>query len=267
MRKVSNLRITITNAMAPKFFVGGNWKCNGTAASIKQLVHELNDQKIDNDVDVVVAPPFLYITQVRETLHEQIAVAAQNSWTNKGGAFTGEISADQLVDVGVKWVIQGHSERRHVIGESNALIGEKSAYCLSKKLGVIACVGEKLEERESGKTTEVCFEQMQAFADKISDWSMVVIAYEPVWAIGTGKVATPQQAQEVHAALRQWLSDKISPEVAANTRIIYGGSANGSNCGDLAKEQDIDGFLVGGAALKAGEFATICNAVSVKKGK
>ncbi|XP_024364559.1 triosephosphate isomerase, chloroplastic-like [Physcomitrium patens] len=248
-----------------RFFVGGNWKCNGSTASIKQLVNELNSASIENDVDVVVAPPFLYIGQVIGSLTDRIEVSAQNCWVGKGGAFTGEISADQLVDVGVKWVIQGHSERRHVIGESNATIGKKSAYALSKGLGVIACVGEKLEEREASRTTAVVFEQLQAYADEISDWSKVVIAYEPVWAIGTGKVATPEQAQEVHAAIRSWLSEKISLEVALATRIIYGGSVNRSNCAELAKKEDIDGFLVGGASLKGPEFVSICNAVTAKK--
>lgn len=248
-----------------KFFVGGNWKCNGTTESIKKLVGELNDGKFEESVEVVVAPPFLYIGQVIGSLTDRIAVSAQNSWVGKGGAFTGEISADQLVDAGVKWVIQGHSERRHVIGESNETIGKKSAYALSKGLGVIACVGEKLEERESNRTTDVVFEQLQAYADAISDWSNVVIAYEPVWAIGTGKVASPEQAQEVHAAIRSWLGDKISPDLASATRIIYGGSVNGANCAELAKKEDIDGFLVGGASLKGPEFVTICNAVISKK--
>jgi triosephosphate isomerase len=248
-----------------KFFVGGNWKCNGTTESIKKLVEDLNNAKLEDDVDVVVSPPYLYISQVIGSLTDRIEVAAQNSWTGKGGAYTGEISAEQLVDAGVKWVIQGHSERRHVIGETNAMIGQKSAYALSKGLGVIACVGEKLEDREANKTTDVVFEQMQAFADAISDWSNVVVAYEPVWAIGTGKVASPQQAQEVHAAIRQWLKEKISPEVSSKTRIIYGGSVNGANSAELATQEDIDGFLVGGAALKGPEFATICNAVTAKK--
>lgn len=258
-------RGVVTMTGAGKFFVGGNWKCNGTTESIKKLVEDLNSAQIEDDVDVVVAPPFLYISQVVGSLTDRIEVSAQNSWVGKGGAFTGEISADQLVDVGVKWVIQGHSERRHVIGESNSTVGKKSAYALSKGLGLIACVGELLEEREAGRTTDVVFEQLQAYADEISDWSKVVIAYEPVWAIGTGKVASPQQAQEVHSAIRSWLSDKISPEVSSATRIVYGGSVNGANSAELAKQEDIDGFLVGGASLKGPEFATICNAVTAKK--
>jgi triosephosphate isomerase len=258
-------RGVVSMAGTGKFFVGGNWKCNGTTESIKKLVEELNSAKLEEDVDVVVSPPYLYISQVIGSLTKRIEVAAQNSWTGKGGAYTGEISAEQLVDAGVQWVIQGHSERRHVIGETNAMIGTKSAYALSKGLGVIACVGEKLEDREEDHTTDVVFEQLQAFADAVSDWSNIVVAYEPVWAIGTGKVATPQQAQEVHAAIRQWLKEKISPEVSSKTRIIYGGSVNGANSAELATQEDIDGFLVGGASLKGPEFATICNAVTAKK--
>jgi triosephosphate isomerase len=230
-----------------------------------KLKEELNSAKLEEDVDVVVSPPYLYISQVIGSLTKRIEVAAQNSWTGKGGAYTGEISAEQLVDLGVKWVIQGHSERRHVIGESNAMIGQKSAYALSKGLGVIACVGEKLDDREADRTTDVVFEQLQAYADAVSDWSDIVVAYEPVWAIGTGKVASPQQAQEVHAAIRKWLKEKISPEVSSKTRIIYGGSVNGANSAELATQEDIDGFLVGGASLKGPEFATICNAVTAKK--
>ncbi|WOK92882.1 triosephosphate isomerase, chloroplastic-like [Canna indica] len=258
-------RGVVAMAGTGKFFVGGNWKCNGTKDSISKLVADLNDAKLENDVDVVVAPPFVYIDQVKQSLADRIEISAQNSWIGKGGAFTGEISAEQLTDIGCKWVILGHSERRHVIGEDDQFIGKKATYALSQNLKVIACIGEKLEERESGKTFDVCFQQMKAFADSISNWADVVIAYEPVWAIGTGKVATPQQAQEVHVAVRDWLKKNVSPEVASSTRIIYGGSVNGSNCAELAKQEDIDGFLVGGASLKGPEFATIVNSVTSKK--
>ncbi|EFJ10235.1 hypothetical protein SELMODRAFT_447410 [Selaginella moellendorffii] len=255
------------------FFVGGNWKCNGTKESIAKLVSELNSAKLESDVgcnsiyflDVVVSPPFVYLDQVIGSISNGIEVSGQNSWIGKGGAFTGEISAEQLSDIGCKWVIHGHSERRHILGEANDFIGKKSAYALEKGLGVIACVGEKLEEREAGKTFDVVFEQLKAFAEAISGWDNVVIAYEPVWAIGTGKVATPQQAQEVHAAIRKWLTDNASTEVASKTRIIYGGSVNGANSSELAKQADIDGFLVGGASLKGAEFATIINSVTAKK--
>ncbi|KAK6916681.1 Triosephosphate isomerase [Dillenia turbinata] len=254
-----------------KFFVGGNWKCNGTKESISKLVADLNSAKLEDDADVVVAPPFLHIDEVKSSLTERIEVSAQNSWIGKGGAFTGEISAEQLKDIGCKWVILGHSERRHVIGETDEFIGKKAAYALSQGVKVIACIGELLEEREAGKTFEVCFQQMKAFASKFSysyavpSWDDIVVAYEPVWAIGTGKVATPVQAQEVHVAVRDWLKKYVSAEVAAKTRIIYGGSVNGGNCADLAKQEDIDGFLVGGASLKGPEFATIVNSVTSKK--
>ncbi|XP_078173919.1 triosephosphate isomerase isoform X2 [Carex rostrata] len=250
-------RAVVAMAGSGKFFVGGNWKCNGSKESISKLVSDLNSSTLESDVDVVVAPPFIYIEQVKNSLTDRIEVSAQNVWIGKGGAFTGEISAEQLLDIGCKWVILGHSERRHIIGEDDQFIGKKAAYALSQNLKLIACIGELLEEREAGKTFDVCFKQMKAFADSITNWQDVVIAYEPVWAIGTGKVASPQQAQEVHAAVRDWLKTNVSPEVASATRIIYGGSVNGGNCAELAKQEDIDGFLVGGASLKV---ETICRA-------
>uniref|UniRef100_A0A0C9RUY0 TSA: Wollemia nobilis Ref_Wollemi_Transcript_11966_1281 transcribed RNA sequence n=1 Tax=Wollemia nobilis TaxID=56998 RepID=A0A0C9RUY0_9CONI len=258
-------RGVVTMAGTGTFFVGGNWKCNGTKDSISKLVSDLNSAKLEEDVDIVVAPPFVYIEQVKNSITVRIEIAAQNSWVGKGGAFTGEISVEQLKDIGCQWVILGHSERRHVIGENNQFIGKKAAYALSQGLKVIACIGEKLEEREAGKTFDVCYEQLKAFTEAMPSWDDVVIAYEPVWAIGTGKVATPDQAQEVHVAVREWLRKNVSSEVASKTRIIYGGSVNGSNCAELAKQEDIDGFLVGGASLKGAEFATICNSVTAKK--
>ncbi|QCD97955.1 triosephosphate isomerase, chloroplastic [Vigna unguiculata] len=258
-------RAVVAMAGSGKFFVGGNWKCNGTKDSISKLVADLNSAKLEPDVDVVVAPPFLYIDQVKSSLTDRIEISAQNSWVGKGGAFTGEISAEQLKDIGCKWVVLGHSERRHIIGEKDEFIGKKAAYALGQGLGVIACIGELLEEREAGKTFDVCFQQLKAYADAVPSWDNIVIAYEPVWAIGTGKVATPQQAQEVHVALRDWLKKNVSEEVASKTRIIYGGSVNGGNSAELAKQEDIDGFLVGGASLKGPEFATIVNSVTSKK--
>ncbi|CAH2061636.1 unnamed protein product, partial [Thlaspi arvense] len=263
-------RGVVAMAGSGKFFVGGNWKCNGTKDSIAKLVSDLNSATLEADVDVVVSPPFVYIDQVKSSLTDRIEVSGQNSWVGKGGAFTATrfttpYSVEQLKDLGCKWVILGHSERRHVIGEKDEFIGKKAAYALSEGLGVIACIGEKLEERESGKTFDVCFDQLKAFADAVPSWDNVVVAYEPVWAIGTGKVASPQQAQEVHVAVREWLKKNVSEEVASKTRIIYGGSVNGGNCAELAKEEDIDGFLVGGASLKGPEFATIVNSVTSKK--
>ncbi|XP_075501669.1 triosephosphate isomerase, chloroplastic-like [Primulina tabacum] len=258
-------RGVVAMAGSGKFFVGGNWKCNGTKDSLSKLVSDLNSAALESDVDVVVAPPFVYVDQVKSSLSDRIEIAAQNCWTGKGGAFTGEISVEQIKDLGCNWVVLGHSERRHIIGEDDQFIGKKAAYALGQNIGVIACIGELLEEREAGKTFDVCFQQLKAYADAVPSWDKIVIAYEPVWAIGTGKVATPEQAQEVHIAIRDWLSKNVSAEVASKTRIIYGGSVNGGNCAELAKQEDIDGFLVGGASLKGLEFATIINSVTSKK--
>jgi len=247
--------------MAPrKFFVGGNWKMNGNKASIDEIVDRLN-LNVKADVEVVCAPPQCYLGYVKSKLSSDVFVAAQNCYKVEKGAFTGEISPAMLQDMGVNHVILGHSERRHVFGESDQLVGEKCAHTLSKNMTVIACIGEKLEEREAGETEAVNVRQLSAIKAAISesDWSNVVIAYEPVWAIGTGKTATPEQAQEVHEMLRKWMSDNVSCDVAQTIRIIYGGSVSGANCKDLAKKPDIDGFLVGGASLKP-EFVDIINA-------
>lgn len=252
--------------MARKFFVGGNWKCNGTSEEVKKIVSTLNGAEVPSgdDVEVVVSPPFVFLPMVKDLLRPDFHVAAQNCWVRKGGAFTGEVSAEMLVNLNIPWVILGHSERRALLGESNDFVGDKVAYALSQGLKVIACIGETLEQRESGSTVAVVAQQTSAIAEKISNWYNVVLAYEPVWAIGTGKVATPAQAQEVHAELRKWLEDNVSSEVAASTRIIYGGSVNGANCKELAAQPDVDGFLVGGASLKP-EFIDIINSATVKK--
>ncbi|GAY38088.1 hypothetical protein CUMW_034030 [Citrus unshiu] len=252
--------------MARKFFVGGNWKCNGTSEEVKKIVSTLNQAEVPSEdvVEVVVSPPFVFLPLVKGVLRPDFHVAAQNCWVRKGGAFTGEVSAEMLVNLSIPWVILGHSERRALLNESNYFVGDKVAYALSQGLKVIACVGETLEQRESGSTVAVVAEQTKAIAEKISNWDNVVLAYEPVWAIGTGKVATPAQAQEVHAELRKWLKDNVSAEVAASTRIIYGGSVNGANCKELAAQPDVDGFLVGGASLKP-EFIDIIKSATVKK--
>ncbi|XP_057482947.1 triosephosphate isomerase, cytosolic [Actinidia eriantha] len=250
--------------MGRKFFVGGNWKCNGTIEEVKKIVTMLNEAEVPSEdvVEVVVSPPFVFLPLVKNLLRSDFQIAAQNCWVRKGGAFTGEVSAEMLLNLGVTWVILGHSERRLIMNESNEFVGDKVAYALSVGLKVIACVGETLEQRESGSTMSVVAAQTNAIADRISNWSNVVIAYEPVWAIGTGKVATPAQAQEVHSELRKWLKDNVGAEVAASTCIIYGGSVNGSNCKVLAAEPDVDGFLVGGASLKP-EFIDIIKAATV----
>lgn len=252
--------------MARKFFVGGNWKCNGTTEEVKKIVSTLNSADVPSQevVEVVVSPPFVFLPLVKTSLRPDFHVAAQNCWVKKGGAFTGEVSAEMLVNLGIPWVIIGHSERRALLGESNEFVGDKVAYALAQGLKVIACVGETLEQRESGSTMDVVAAQTKAIADQVSDWSNIVIAYEPVWAIGTGKVASPAQAQEVHFELRKWLNSNTSSDVAASTRIIYGGSVNGGNCKELAGQPDVDGFLVGGASLKP-EFIDIIKSAEVKK--
>nr|VDD09808.1 unnamed protein product [Brassica oleracea] len=238
--------------MARKFFVGGNWKCNGTAEEVKKIVNTLNEAQVPSQdvVEVVVSPPYVFLPLVKSTLRSDFHVAAQNCWVKKGGAFTGEVSAEMLVNLDIPWVILGHSERRALLNETNEFVGDKVAYALAQGLSVIACVGETLEQREAGSTMDVVAAQTKAIADRVSNWSKVVIAYEPVWAIGTGKVASPAQAQEVHDELRKWLAKNVSADVAATTRIIYGGSVNGGNCKELGGQADVDGFLVGGASLK-----------------
>ncbi|KAK1270619.1 hypothetical protein QJS04_geneDACA021613 [Acorus gramineus] len=250
--------------MGRKFFVGGNWKCNGTTGEVKKIVSTLNEAEVPSGdvVEVVVSPPFVFLPLVKSSLRPDFHVAAQNCWVKKGGAFTGEISAEMLVNLSIPWVILGHSERRLILSEANEFVADKVAYALAQGLKVIACVGETLEQRESGSTMEVVAAQTKAIAEKVSKWSDVVLAYEPVWAIGTGKVATPAQAQEVHFELRKWLKENVSAEVAETTRIIYGGSVNGANCKVLATQPDVDGFLVGGASLKA-EFVDIIKSATV----
>lgn len=245
--------------MGRKFFVGGNWKMNGTKSEINDIVAFLKTGPLDPNVDVVVGVPSIYLIYVTSIVPSNVSVSAQNSYKVPKGAFTGEISPAMLLDNGIPWVILGHSERRNVFGETDELIAEKVAHALEAGLKVIACIGEKLEEREAGKTEEVVYKQTKAIADKIKSWDNVVLAYEPVWAIGTGKTATPQQAQEVHEKLREWLSKNVNPDVSQNLRIIYGGSVTAGNAKDLAKEKDIDGFLVGGASLKP-DFVQIINA-------
>lgn len=244
--------------MGRQFFVGGNFKMNGTIKSITEIVENLNKAKLDENTEVVIAPPALYLLLTREHLRKGIEVAAQNVFDKPNGAFTGEISAEQLKDSGITWTILGHSERRQILQESDDFVASKTKAAIDGGLSVILCCGESLEQREAGSTVDVVTTQLKAVANKVKDWSKIVIAYEPIWAIGTGKVATTEQAQEVHAALREWLKKEISPEASEKTRILYGGSVSEKNCKELAKQPDIDGFLVGGASLKPA-FVDIIN--------
>ncbi|OTB08067.1 hypothetical protein M426DRAFT_317583 [Hypoxylon sp. CI-4A] len=244
--------------MARKFFIGGNFKMNGSLSSIKEIVDNLNKAQLDSNAEVVIAPPAVYLLPTREQAKKEIGVAAQNVYDKPNGAFTGEISVSQLKDSGIDWVILGHSERRTILGETDETVASKTKYATENGVSVIWCCGESLEQREAGKTLEVIASQLSALKAKISDWSKIVIAYEPIWAIGTGKVATTEQAQEVHASIRAWLAKEVSQKVADETRILYGGSVSEKNSKDLSKEKDIDGFLVGGASLKPA-FVDIIN--------
>nr|ADO33064.1 triosephosphate isomerase [Biston betularia] len=248
--------------MPRKFVVGGNWKMNGDQKQAREIIENLTNATLDPNVEVILGVPAIYLPLAKSVLPAKLELAAQNCWKVAKGAFTGEISPAMIKDIGATWVILGHSERRTIFGEKDDLIAEKIGHALDSGLKVIACIGETLEEREGGKAEEVVYRQTKAFVSAIGDrWSNVVLAYEPVWAIGTGKTATPQQAQEMHACLRNWLSGNVSPSVAELVRIQYGGSVTASNAKELAGSPDIDGFLVGGASLKP-EFVDIVNASS-----
>mmetsp|Transcript_13097 Transcript_13097/g.35667 ORF Transcript_13097/g.35667 Transcript_13097/m.35667 type:complete len:296 (-) Transcript_13097:587-1474(-) len=261
------LQQQIVCASDAKFFVGGNWKANGTVSMVDQLCKELTSgaQQFDpKKVDVVVAPTAVHLQQVKGALGAPYEVSAQDVWIKGPGAYTGEVPAEILKDMGINWTLTGHSERRAYCGETNEVVGQKTARALEAGLNVIPCIGETLDQRNSGQLFNVLTAQVQALVDNVQDWSRIVVAYEPVWAIGTGVVATPEQAQEVHAFLRKLFTEKLGPQTASTLRIIYGGSVSDSNCKDLATQPDIDGFLVGGASLKGGAFLTIVGSHSVK---
>ena len=205
-----------------------------------------------------MAPPFTALAAVAEALEgTPVEVSAQNLYPKDEGAFTGEVSAPMLLEAGCRWVIIGHSERRQYFGETDASVAEKVRAALAAGLRPIVCIGELLEEREAGKTLEVVYRQLDAFSDQLgAKPGFGVIAYEPVWAIGTGKVAGPEQAQEVHAAIRKRLTDQ-SADVANATRVLYGGSVKPDNAAGLLACEDIDGALVGGASLKVPDFTGI----------
>jgi len=245
-----------------KSFVGGNWKCNGTVKSVTDLSKSLAASLHEHTgkVDVVVAPPAIHIQHTVELLKGSgIHVATQNVSKAKNGAFTGEMSAEMIKDFGLEWTIIGHSERRHKYGETDADLAEKVQLAEANGLKVIFCIGELLEERKAGHTDEVCARQMKAIIPVVKSWDNIVIAYEPVWAIGTGVVASPEEAQDAHKAVRSLLAASVSADVAAKTRIIYGGSVTPENSAELFAKEDVDGFLVGGASLKP-SFADIVKA-------
>ncbi|MBV6288692.1 triose-phosphate isomerase [Pseudomonas aegrilactucae] len=243
--------------------VAGNWKMHGTRASVAELIKGLSDLALPSGVEVAVFPPCLYINQAIEgLLGKSIAVGAQDSAVEpQQGALTGEIAPSQLVDAGCELVLIGHSERRQILGESGEVLNRKFAAAQACGLKPVLCVGETLEEREAGKTLEVVGRQLGSIIEAfgVEVFAGAIIAYEPVWAIGTGLTATPQQAQDVHKAIREQLAQKNS-EVAMNVRLLYGGSVKAANAAELFGMPDIDGGLIGGASLNADEFGAICRA-------
>lgn len=243
--------------------VAGNWKMHGTRASVAELSLSLSNLALPSGVEVAVFPPSLFINQVIDALScKGIIVGAQNSAVQpEQGALTGEVAPSQLAEVGCKLVLIGHSERRQIIGESDEVLNRKFAAAQASGLKPVLCVGETLEEREAGKTLEVVGRQLSSVIDEfgIKAFANAVIAYEPVWAIGTGLTASPQQAQDVHAAIRAQLKAQDA-EVAANVQLLYGGSVKAANAAELFGMPDIDGGLIGGASLNADEFGAICRA-------
>ena len=243
--------------------VAGNWKMNGSKASIKELLDGIKKGIGDVvDSEVAVCPSCCYLGEAESQLSgTPIAWGAQNLSTEEKGAFTGELSAAMVNDFACKYVLVGHSERRSLYGEDDAIVAKKFAVARAAGLKPVLCIGETLEERESGVTEAVCARQIQAVIDLegVAALADGVIAYEPVWAIGTGKTASPEQAQEVHAFIRKSLAEQDA-NVAEKVQILYGGSMNAANAADLLSQPDIDGGLIGGASLKAEDFLTICRA-------
>lgn len=247
-----------------KPFIAGNWKMNNTREAAKALVAALKPLVADvTDVEIAVAPTFTCLQDVAEVLRgSNIELSAQNISYVAKGAYTGEISADMLKDVGCTHAIIGHSERRQFFGETDEGVSRRVRAALDNDIVPIVCIGESLEERESGKTFDVVLGQLVNGLSSVrrEEAGRVVIAYEPVWAIGTGKTATPEQAQEVHAAIRAKLNELFGAEVGEAMRLQYGGSVKASNAKELLGQKDIDGALVGGASLKAEDFAAIVKA-------
>lgn len=243
-----------------RLLVAGNWKMNASVAQTNALLAALCAEEFS--CDVAVFPPFPYLTQaVAAVAGTSLRVGAQNVASEESGAFTGEVSAGMLADVGCRLALVGHSERRSLYGETDAQVLEKTRQLLANDVTAVVCVGETLAERQSGREQAVVAQQLELLLRELSsyDWRNIVLAYEPVWAIGTGETATPEQAQAMHAFIRGLLQEK-DLAVAAATRILYGGSVKAANAAELFAQPDIDGGLVGGASLDATEFSAICQA-------
>ena len=253
------------NKVTRKAIIAGNWKMNKTATEAAELIDALIPAVKDADCEVVICTPFTsLVTAVEKCKGTNIHVGAENVHFEKSGAFTGEISAGMLVDLGVEYVITGHSERRQYFGETDATVNKRTKAALAAGLTVILCVGEMLEDREAGITDELVALQTKVALKDVTKEQLakVIIAYEPVWAIGTGKTATAQQANEVCAVIRATI-EKVYDKAAADAMTIqYGGSMNAGNAAELLAQPDVDGGLIGGASLKAPDFSVIVDAAS-----
>ena len=248
-----------------KKVIAGNWKMNNDATQSAQLIAELLEKLPQTQAEVVIAPSFVNLAlAVEKTKGSPIIVAAQNMHFAEKGAFTGEVSASMLESIGVKTTILGHSERREYFNETDESLAKKVDTALAHGLRIIFCIGEKLAERKASKHFEVVKSQIQTsfFHWPQEAWKHIVLAYEPVWAIGTGETATPEQAQEIHAFIRKTVADKYGKNVADDLTILYGGSCNAKNAASLFANPDVDGGLIGGAALVADDFITIIKAIS-----
>ncbi|WP_442846417.1 triose-phosphate isomerase [Leeuwenhoekiella sp. H156] len=246
-----------------KHIVAGNWKMNTDLAETQELIDGLKNINKTSDAEVIIAPPFTNLYTAFESLKgSDIEVAAQNMHQSSSGAFTGEISAAMLKGVGIKTVILGHSERRAYFGEKEDLLAEKVNTALENSMKVIYCFGEELKDRNFGEHFEVVNKQIsQALFHLDADaWKHIVLAYEPVWAIGTGETASPDQAQEMHAFIRKTIAEEYSKELADSITILYGGSVKPNNAEEIFSKPDVDGGLIGGASLKAEDFMAIVNA-------
>jgi triosephosphate isomerase len=246
--------------MARKKFIAGNWKMNTSKATAVELAKAVA-AAAPGGVEVGIAPPFVYLDAVAGAIGgSSVLVGAQDVYFEKNGAFTGEISVEMLKDLAIKFVLTGHSERRHVLGEFPELVSKKAHAVYAAGLTLVHCVGEKIEERDAGKTFAVVTAQLSELSSTMADPDRLVIAYEPVWAIGTGRNATDEQAQEVHAFIRTTIAKTWSKDFADRVRIQYGGSMKPQNAQGLLKQPDVDGGLIGGASLKAQDFLAIVNA-------
>lgn len=245
-----------------KQIVAGNWKMNKDYVDSEILVSKLLDQHHHSTTDIIIAPPFTNLLAAKNTLKgSPISVAAQNMHFAENGAYTGEVSASMLTSIGVTTVILGHSERRAYFNETDELLAKKVDTALAHGMRVIFCFGEELADRKAKKENEVVARQIKnaLFHLSASAWDQIVLAYEPVWAIGTGETASPEQAQDMHAFIRKTLADQYTPALADEVSILYGGSVKSANAKEIFSKPDVDGGLIGGAALDAEHFSAIVN--------